>query len=78
MLFRSPVNGTVDVAGPQQLRFDDVIREGLRARHDPREVVADPHARYFGAELDERSLVPAGDARLGPTRFAEWLRHATS
>src|SRR6185295_12183053 len=64
-----PVNGTVEVAGPQQFRFDELIRQGLGARHDPREVVADPHARYFGAELGERSLVPADDARLGEIRL---------
>jgi uncharacterized protein YbjT (DUF2867 family) len=69
----APVNGTVEVAGPQQFRFDELIRQGLAARHDPREVIADPHARYFGAELGERSLVPAGDARLGEIRFEEWL-----
>jgi uncharacterized protein YbjT (DUF2867 family) len=69
----APLNGTVEVAGPQQFHFDDFIRQGLAARHDPREVVVDPHARYFGAELDERSLVPVGDARLGEIRLQEWL-----
>ena len=69
----APLNGTVEVAGPQQFRFDDLIRQGLGARNDPREVVVDPHARYFGAELGERALVPAGDARLGEIRFEEWL-----
>jgi uncharacterized protein YbjT (DUF2867 family) len=69
----APLNSTVDVAGPQQFRFDELIRQGLRARNDTREVVADPHARYFGAELGERSLVPAGDARLGEIRLEEWL-----
>jgi uncharacterized protein YbjT (DUF2867 family) len=69
----APLNGTVEVAGPQQFRFDELIREGLRARNDPREVVVDPHARYFGAELGERSLIPASDARLGEIRFQEWL-----
>jgi len=68
-----PVNGTVEVAGPQQFRFDELIRQGLSARNDQREVVVDPHARYFGAELGERSLIPAGDARLGEIRFQEWL-----
>ena len=68
-----PLNGTVDVAGPQAFRFDELIRQGLAARNDPREVVVDPHARYFGAELGERSLVPAGEARLGEIRFQEWL-----
>jgi uncharacterized protein YbjT (DUF2867 family) len=69
----APVNGTIDIAGPQQFRFDDLIRQGLGARNDPREVVIDPHARYFGAELDERALVPAGEARLGEIRFQDWL-----
>jgi uncharacterized protein YbjT (DUF2867 family) len=68
-----PLNATVDVAGPQQFRFDALIRHGLAARNDPREVVADPHARYFGAELGERSLVPLGEARLGEIRFEDWL-----
>ena len=69
----APLNGMVEVAGPQQFRFDELIRQGLRARNDPRDVIADPHARYFGAELDERSLIPAGDARLGDIGFQEWL-----
>ena len=69
----TPVNGTVEVAGPQQFRFDELIRESLRARNDPREVVVDTHARYFGAELAERSLIPWGEARLGDIRFDEWL-----
>jgi uncharacterized protein YbjT (DUF2867 family) len=69
----APVNGTVEVAGPQQFRFDELIRQGLGARNDPRKVVADPHARYFGAELGERSLIPAGEARLGEISFQEWL-----
>jgi uncharacterized protein YbjT (DUF2867 family) len=67
------VNGTVEVAGPQQFRFDELIRQGLAAYNDPRKVVADPQARYFGAQLAERSLVPWGDARLGDIRFEEWL-----
>jgi uncharacterized protein YbjT (DUF2867 family) len=70
------LNGTVDIAGPQQFRFDEFIREGLRARNDPREVVADPHAHYFGAELGEGSLVPAGEARLGEIPFQEWLNQS--
>jgi uncharacterized protein YbjT (DUF2867 family) len=70
----APVNGTIEVGGPQQFRFDDLIRQGLRARNDPREVAVDPHARYFGAELSERSLIPAGNARLGEIRFQEWLK----
>ena len=70
----APLNGMVEVAGPQQFRFDELIRQGLAARKDPREVVVDPHARYFGAEVGERSLIPAGEARLGEIRFQEWLR----
>ena len=69
------LNGIVDVAGPQQFRFDELIRQGLAARNDPREVVVDPRARYFGAELDERSLVPLGEARLSEMRFDEWVLH---
>ena len=71
----APLNGMVEVAGPQQFRFDELIRQGLAARNDPREVVVDPHARYFGAEVGERSLIPAGEARLGDIGFEEWLGH---
>jgi len=70
----APVNGTVEVAGPEEFRLDELIRQGLRAQHDPREVIADPGARYFGAELAERTLVPNPDAQLGGTRFEDWLR----
>ena len=69
----APQNRTVDVAGPQQFRFDELIRRGLAARNDKRTVVADPHARYFGAELGERSLIPSGEARLGEIRLDDWL-----
>jgi len=69
----SPVNGIVEVAGPQQFRLDQFIRRGLDARHDPREVIADPHARYFGAELGESTLVPGDKAILAETRFEDWL-----
>jgi uncharacterized protein YbjT (DUF2867 family) len=68
-----PVNGTVEVAGPEQFRLDELIKRGLAVRNDPREVVADPQARYFGAELSERTLVPSDGARLGETRFEDWL-----
>jgi uncharacterized protein YbjT (DUF2867 family) len=68
-----PLNGIVEVAGPQQFRFDELIRLGLSAEHDTREVVADPHARYFGVELGERTLVPGADARLGEIRLEDWL-----
>lgn len=69
----APVNGVVEVAGPEAFRLDELVREGLSARQDPREVVADRRARYFGAILDERTLMPADGARLGEMRFQEWL-----
>ena len=70
----SPLNGTVEIAGPEQFRFDQLIRLALSARDDPREVIADPRARYFGTELSERSLVPGDDAQLSETRFEDWLK----
>ena len=72
-----PVNRTVEVAGPERMRFDALIQRGLRAHGDPRKVVADPHARYFGAELSERTLVAGDDARTGKTTFEDWLRQPT-
>ena len=69
----SPVNGTVEVGGPEQFRLDELVRKGLAAWKDPREVVADPHARYYGIKLSEKTLVPGDGARLGETRFETWL-----
>jgi uncharacterized protein YbjT (DUF2867 family) len=69
----APVNGIVEVAGPEQFRLDELIRQGLKARQDPREVVADPQSRYFGAMLSQRTLVPDAGALLGEIRFQEWL-----
>ena len=69
----APLNGMVEIGGPEALRFDDFIRRGLGARHDPRQVVADPSARYFGAVLAERTLVPGDGAQLGETTFSDWL-----
>ena len=74
----SPLNGTIEIGGPEQFRFDDLIRKGLSARNDPRKVIADPHARYFGTELSERSLVPGDGAQLGGIRFADWLKSSAS
>lgn len=68
-----PVNGIVEVAGPQQFRLDELIRRFLRERGDPREVITDPNARYFGVRLGERTLVPGDDARLAETRLDDWL-----
>jgi uncharacterized protein YbjT (DUF2867 family) len=67
-----PVNGTVEVGGPERFRFDRFIALSLNAKHDERKVVADPHARYFGTELTEESLIPGGNARIGHTRFEAW------
>ncbi len=69
----APENGTVEVGGPEKFRLDELIRRGLAADKDPREVVADPHARYYGIEVKERTLVPKEDAKLGETRFETWL-----
>jgi uncharacterized protein YbjT (DUF2867 family) len=69
----TPVNGVVEVAGPEEFRLDELIRAGLSARHDPRQVIADPDAKYFGAMLGARSLMPSDGARLGEIRFQEWL-----
>ena len=72
----APINGTVEIAGPEEFRLDDLIRRGLKERHDPREVVADPEARYFGVRLGERMLLPASNAILGETRFEDWLNQS--
>jgi len=74
----APLNGTIEIGGPEQFRFDDFIRKGLRVLNDPREVIADPHARYFGAELSERTLIPGDDAELGEIRFVDWLKDSAS
>src|SRR5947207_14636807 len=74
----APVNGIVEIAGPEQFRVDELVRRRLASLNDPREVVADPHARYSGAEVSERTLLPGKDARLGETRFADWLKSPAS
>jgi uncharacterized protein YbjT (DUF2867 family) len=68
-----PLNSTVEIGGPEALQFEDFVRRGLRTAGDARVVVSDPQARYFGAQLKERSLVPGEGARLAPTRFDDWL-----
>ena len=73
-----PLNRIVEIAGPDQFRLDDLIRGVLVARDDPREVIADPHARYFGIAPSERTLLPGGDARLGTTHFEDWVRDTTA
>jgi uncharacterized protein YbjT (DUF2867 family) len=69
----APVNGTVEVGGPEKFCLDDLIRRGLAARQDPRVVLADPRARYYGIKVEERTLVPEDDAKLGQIRFEDWL-----
>jgi len=68
-----PVNGTVEIGGPEQFGLDELIRRDLAARKDPREVISDPRGRYYGIPVSERTLVPNPDARLGKTRFEDWL-----
>ncbi len=69
----APLNDTVELAGPEAFRLDELAGRLLSASNDPRQVTADVHARYFGAELDDRSLTPGDDARIAPTRFEDWL-----
>ena len=73
-----PLNGVVEVGGPERIRLDELIRRGLQAQNDPRQVVADPDARYFGARLDENTLVPGDGAQLSATRFDDWLSRPTT
>jgi uncharacterized protein YbjT (DUF2867 family) len=69
-----PTNDFTDTAGPETFRFDELIRRGLSVRNDPREVVTDPRAHYFGAEPLERTLIPAHQATIAQTRYEDWLR----
>jgi len=69
----SPLNGFAEIAGATQFRLDEFVRRGLLARNDPRRVTGDPHARYFGAELGERTLLPGDGAEIGETSFEQWL-----
>jgi uncharacterized protein YbjT (DUF2867 family) len=75
-----PVNGTVEIAGPEPIRMDEFVRRFLTATRDSRKVITDAHARYFGTELNDQSLVPASEdkPRLGPTRYDDWLRRSKS
>jgi uncharacterized protein YbjT (DUF2867 family) len=68
-----PLNGTVDLAGPESIRQDDLVRQFLSATGDARTVITDPKALYFGIAVNDQSLTPGGKPRLGPTRFADWL-----
>jgi uncharacterized protein YbjT (DUF2867 family) len=68
----SPVNGTVEIGGPEKFQMDELIRRDLALRNDPRVVATDPQARYFGIAVSERTLIPEADARLGEMRFEDW------
>ncbi len=74
----APVNGIVELAGPEAFPFDELARRVLSAKNDPRRVTTDDHARYFGAELDEHSLTPGDNPRIAPTRFEDWLSQSTA
>ena len=70
---RAPADGVIEIAGPEEFPFDEFVRQGLKAKRDPRTVVADPTARYFGAQLQERSLLPTNAVHIGEIRFSDWL-----
>jgi uncharacterized protein YbjT (DUF2867 family) len=72
----APRNGIVEIAGPERAPFNEIVARYLEAVGDPREVVCDPEARYFGSRVEERSLVPLGEARLGRIGLDEWLRRS--
>lgn len=74
----APVNGMIEVAGPEPLPLNELVGRFLAANKDPRKVVPDVHALYFGTELNDRSLTPGANPRLGPMRFSDWLGRATS
>lgn len=72
----TPANGTIDLGGPDRAPMDEIARQFLAARGDKRQVIADVHARYFGSELHDQSLVTGEKARIGPTRYRDWLSRA--
>jgi uncharacterized protein YbjT (DUF2867 family) len=71
-----PRNGIVEIAGPERVPFNEMVARYLKAVGDPRKVVSDPEARYYGSRVEERSLVPLGEARLGHIGFDEWFHHS--
>ena len=74
----APRRGIVEIAGPERAPFNEIVARYLKAVGDPREVVRDPEARYFGGRVEQRSLVPLGQARLGRIGFDEWLRRSAA
>jgi uncharacterized protein YbjT (DUF2867 family) len=73
-----PVNGMIELAGPDRIRQDELVRRFLSAKQDARQVVTDVHARYFGLELNDQSLTPGDNPRIGATHFEDWLTHSLS
>ena len=71
-----PLNGMVEIAGPEPIRMDELVRRYLTATRDARTVITDPNARYYGIQVNDQSLTPGDNPRLGPTRFEEWLRRS--
>lgn len=74
----APVNGTVEIAGPERAPIDELVGRYLSATHDPRKVIADSKAGYFGIAVDDQSLTPGANARIGAIRFQDWLSHAAA
>jgi uncharacterized protein YbjT (DUF2867 family) len=74
----APVNGIVEIAGPEQFRLDELVRRRLTSLKDPRKVISDPNARYAGAKVSEKTLLPGNSARLGETRFETWVTHSAA
>ena len=74
----APLNGTFDLAGPQPIRQDELVRQFLTATGDARTVITDPKALYSGTEVNDQSLIPGDNPRIGPTRFEDWLSRSTS
>jgi uncharacterized protein YbjT (DUF2867 family) len=68
----SPVNRIIEIAGPDRVRMSDLVTQYLKATNDPRKLIADPHALYFGIELDDSTLVPGDNPRIGAVRFDDW------
>ncbi|HKW66623.1 MAG TPA: SDR family oxidoreductase, partial [Terriglobales bacterium] len=73
-----PANGIVEIGGPEQFRLDELVRRRLESLKDPRKVITDPNARYSGAKISEKTLVPGSNARLGETRFETWLTQSAA
>ena len=76
MALAAPRNGIVEIAGPERAPFNEIVARYLKAVGDPRDVVRDPEARYWGGRVEKRSLVPLGEARLGHISLDEWLRRS--